>query len=122
VLPVLRFGHQVQAGEPAGQSLERRLGFEASEGGTQAEVDAVAEGEVSAVIPGEVEAIGICEPGRIPVGRGQQGQDLLTLLDRDPPELDVAGGRPGRGVHRSVVAQQLLDGRRHEGRVLHEAV
>ena len=54
---------------------KREATFEAGEGGTEAEVDAVAEGDVAVSLRPRIESIGIRKYFCIPVGRTDDGDD-----------------------------------------------
>src|ERR1700730_8829562 len=53
---------------------------------------------------------------RVPAGHAQRERHHVAGLDRAAVELDVPG-RPPRGLHDRVSAQELLDGVRHETRL-----
>jgi hypothetical protein len=80
------------------QGGERYRAFEPSQPGTQAVVDAVAEGQVAGIRPGDVEGIRVGVPGRIPVGRDQRDDHLGEGWDDGPAEGDVLAGVPERRV------------------------
>ena len=79
-------------------------------------MDALAEGDMPVrVVAGDVERLRVGEARRIAVGRGQDDQQRIALGDRLPAQLDVLPGEArGRGLGRTVVAQDLLDGVRDE--------
>src|SRR5438094_5848040 len=84
---------ELEAGQ-ADQCAQNDLGFEAGEGGAQAEMVATAEGQVVAGVgAGDVERLGISERGGVAVGRCEERDDLVALRNRSPTDLGVLPGR-----------------------------
>src|SRR6185437_1934511 len=80
---------QPHGGKAAVQGGERYQALEPGQPGTQAVVNAVAEGQVASVGPGDVEGARVAVPGRVPVGRGQRDDHLGEGGDDGPAEGDV---------------------------------
>src|SRR5215472_5548822 len=84
--------------ETAVQGGERDHALEPGQPGTQAVVNAVAEGHVAGIGPGDVESLRVGVPGRVPAGCGQRDDYLGEGWDDGSAEGDVAGGVPERRV------------------------
>src|SRR5579875_426712 len=61
--------HQLWLVEAPEQGVEGDLGFEPGQGGTQAEMDTMAEGHMPVISAFEVQLVGVVELCRITVGR-----------------------------------------------------
>src|SRR6266550_7312980 len=106
---------QPHGGEAAVQAGERDHALEPGQPGTQAVVDAVAEGQVAGVGPGDVESVRVVVAGRVPVGGGQRDDHLGEGWDDIAAEGDVLGGVPERRVRdRCVPSQDFLDRVRYQ--------
>src|SRR5215216_7287262 len=82
---------------------------------------APSEGEVPVRIAGEVEGIGVFEMPLVVVSRTEHCQDQLAARYRRVPDLRVLTCVAlGRHLHRAGVAQELLDRRLYERRVVPE--
>src|SRR5204862_958780 len=100
-----------------------RRTLETRECRTQAEVVASAERDVAVgVLAAKIEPVGVVELGRVAVCRAAQGNEVLTLRDRDVAQLVLAARDALRELHRAVEAQQLLDGVPVQGRVVAQAL
>lgn len=101
------------------EGAHRDPGLQAGERGTQAEVDAVAEGDMAAGVAGDVEAVGVVEAEGVASGVGDHGEhDLAATGDHRAGDVDrVEGEAEGGGLQRSVVAQHLLDRAVDEGQI-----
>ena len=77
-----------EVGEARQQLLERDAGFEAGEGGAEAEMDAEAEGDVVGGVAVDVEDVGVRPAALVAIRRGEQQGDLAAGL--------ACGGRGAR--------------------------
>ena len=75
-------------------------------------MDAGAEAEVGVGRAAGVEPVGVGEDRRVPVGRAEQGGDLLPRPDPDAGSSTSRVGRPLEQLERRVEAEHLLGGRR----------
>ena len=109
---------------PVGEALqhlvERDPALQAGQRGTQAEVDAVAEGEVATDVAVDVEAVAVREVALVPVGRAVEQDHDAALGHRLAVVLDVTLDVAGLHRRRRLVAQQLLDGVGDERAVRHQ--
>ncbi|MDZ7732265.1 MAG: hypothetical protein U5R31_03400 [Acidimicrobiia bacterium] len=105
---------ELEVGEPAGEGAQRHLALDAGERGAEAVVHAERERQVVVVGPPDVERVGVVEARRVAVGGGEERDDLLAGLEAVAAHLDVLQGDAAGHVHRSVVAEDLLDGVRRE--------
>ncbi len=75
-------------------------------------VRAAAEGDVRVVRALGPEPVGVGEPARVPVARGQRQHHMVAPANRRPRRLDVGQRGTRRQLHGRVVPQHLLDDRR----------
>ena len=97
---------------------EDNLPFQTSERGSQAEVRAKAKRDLPVMLSRNVETIGIGELLRVPVGGSHNQRDVIAFLDLLSAYFDVFQGDARRGLYRAVVAQQLLDSRHYQRRIV----
>ena len=83
-----------------------------------AEMGAGAERDVLVLRPAHVEAVGVGELRRIAVGGCQQQVDPLPPADLGAVHLQIDLGQARRQLNRAVVAQDLLDRRGHQRRIV----
>src|SRR4051794_18832092 len=113
VLPV-----DVPLGEALQHLVECDPSFESRQRGAEAEVDAVPEGEVMVDLAVDVEGVAVVEPAVIAVRGAVEEQDGAAGGDGLAVVLDVGGHVSRLDWRRSLVAEDLLDGGRHELAVL----
>ena len=70
------------------------------------------------VRPVDDEAVGLVEHAGIAVGAADGHDDRRALRDRRAVEVHVLGRGPRGHLDRAVVAEQFLDGRGDQGRIL----
>src|SRR5690349_11472837 len=76
----------------------------------KAEMDASAEGDMPVRPPPKIEPFRMLVRGRIEIGGGQQGHDLVAALEPDAAKLDVLAHEARLGeLHRRDEAQEFLD-------------
>ena len=86
-------------------------------------MDAVPEGEMGRRIRAfDVEDVRLVEYGLVAVGRPQEQQQLGSLRDRDPRDLDRASRASPPRHNRAVEAQHLLHSARDEERLVSQAI
>src|SRR5436309_994740 len=103
--------------QPRHEPLEDLLQLEPGEVRAEAEVDADAEAVVlvRGAVDAERERVG--EDVLVAVGRRVEDAARLALADPRPPHLHVLDGGAAELDDRAHPADDLLDGRRHQGRV-----
>src|SRR5271167_3474413 len=72
-------------------------------------MDAAAKPDMADGAAADVVVVGALPVPRVAVGRTQEHQHLLTLIDRNTAELDGARRRPEEGLHRALIAHRLLE-------------
>ena len=121
---------QDDRGGPGKDLLDCDASFEAGDRGTDAEVQALAEGEMGGRSPviGPVGKFG-CRDGWVgglirprPVGRGPHEQDTAVGRDGYPTEHGVARGGPVVELKWTVVAQDVFDRAWYERGITTEAL
>src|SRR5215213_7533845 len=114
-----RRSFEPQVWHPTQQGGDGDLTFHPGERRAQAVVDAFAESEVSVVGAGDVQVVGVREAFRVVVGGREHDQHHLPSgYDRPAHVYVLPREALGRGLDGSVIAQQLLDGRLDQGRVV----
>ena len=105
----LRARREAQVFQAFQKLAEGDLHFLAREDGTNAEVDAVAEGDVlRRVLSMDIEAIGIGEFGRVAVGRAEAQHRHRPLGQFDACQLGIARDYPPHVLGRRAQAQHLF--------------
>lgn len=113
-------GREFQVGERPDERRKRDARFEAGQRCPETMVSSVAERQMLHRAAGDVELLRVVELPGVAVGRGQNQQDPLAGLDLVAAQFEVLLHAAGERLRRPVVAQDLLDGLRHERRVVPE--
>ena len=98
----------VHVSPAAGHGRECDAAFEAGQAGADAEVGAAAEGQVRVGRAGDVESVRVAVDVGVAVGRANHGEGKRAGGYDGARHGDVFAGDTRVGLHRRVVAQQLL--------------
>src|SRR6185295_10661034 len=96
------------------QRFQRHAGFETSQVGAEAVVNAETEREMTVVLAADVEALGLIEDRLVTVGRAEPADDETAGLELDAADLDLAGQPAWIHLDRRRVPQYLFDCRSRE--------
>ena len=95
--------------------------LEAGEVRSEAAVDPSAEAEVAVDLTVELDDVGSFVDALVRVRGADQAHDLVARLEGAATEFEVLGDDPRDEGDRGFEAQELLDRRRDDRRVLHDA-
>ncbi len=112
-----RLTRQLEIGKPRDQCRQRHLPFEARQRCPDAEMDPVAERQVAVVGASEVQPVGLGKPTRIPIRRAEPKFDEVSRANPRTAQRQVVRRQPRGHLGRTVVAEQLLDGRSDQCRI-----
>src|SRR5882724_4150903 len=117
IAPAQRIGLEPELGQAAQDGGNGQPRLEARQGRSHAEVNGVAKRYMPIVRAPYVQILGMGELLRVAIRRAQIEKYAGAPPDLPPAQLDVLHGDPSHGLGRSIVAQELLDGRAGQKRI-----